>query len=325
MRLLLSLVVAGLLALPAAAATIDGMVEAGYGSAIAIQDTPTGFGDNFNELDAAYAILQGGDVSLMLTGNLEGNGNGLVIFIDSRAGGAIASTLGDGSGVMGSVGGARIDDWGTDTDGGAGVSATPGGGSILDPDFNPDVALEINAGGGGATYYTNIIDLTVPNDVIADKDIFLGANARDGSAVTQTYLRSDLDTSKGHGGTIQHAFDNSNAAGVTDSDASGALTATKGYEALISKEFLANDGQPIRMLAFITNGGGDFLANQFLGENGVDGAGNLGGPGGEGGTPLFDAREYPGNQFFVVVPEPSTMMLVGLAWLALCGCVRRRK
>jgi hypothetical protein len=252
-----------------------------------------------------------------------GSGNGLVIFIDSRAGGANAGTVGTGYGVMGSVGGSRIDDWGTDTDGGLGVSPTPGGGSILDPGFNPDVALEMNIFGG--TLFTNVVDLTIPNEPNGNKDIFLGGNPTGNVPTTHTYLRPDLDTSKGHGGAITHAFDNSNIAGVTDSDASGALTATTGYEALISSEFLAADGPSIRVMAFVTNGGGDFLANQFLGENGLDGAGNLGGPGGLGGTPLFDAQLFDGNQYFTVIPEPSSLALVLLSTVGTAGMVRRRK
>jgi MYXO-CTERM domain-containing protein len=246
----------------------------------------------------------------MLTGNLEGNGNGIVVLLDTRAGGAVAGSVGAGFGIIGSVGGQRIDDWGTDTDGGAGVSPTPGGGSILDPTFNPDVALEINAGGGGADYFTHIIDLTLPNDntafgVAGNIDVFLGQNVRNGTVTTQMYSRADADTAKGHNGTIEHAFNNSNTAGVNGYDfgtppgpLGDPLSATMGYEAVISSAFLANDGQPIRALVFITNSGGDFLSNQFLGESGLNGAGNLAGA--ETGAPMFDAQIFPGNQFFTV-------------------------
>lgn len=336
MRLIVTVLMVGLVALlasPALATTINGANDVGdnYGAPLAVQDTPTGFGDNQSELDAAYATLDGsGNLSLLLTGNLQDGGNGLVIFVDSRAGGAIASTQGDGSGVIGSVGGARTDDWGTDTDGGAGVSPTPGGGSILDPGFNPDVSMEINISGG--TYYTNIIDLTAPNDdVHPDKDLYLGSNTLGAPSVTQTYTRSDADAAKGSGGTIEHAFDDSNSAGVNGYDfgtppgpLGDPLTATTGYEALVSSAFLANDGQPIRIMAFITNNDGSYLSNQFLGEAGLAGATNLAGPGGDGGTPLFDATLFAGNQHFTVVPEPSTLVLAGLV-LAGLAFTRRRK
>ena len=296
-----------LLAWPAAASafTVDGTLKAGYFAPIAIQGTPTQFGNNFSELNAAYARLdKNGNLSLLLTGNLETNGNGLVLFIDSRAGGAVADsvTIPGGYGILGSFGGQRSDDWGTDTDGGSGTF-TPAGPSILDPGFNPDVSIEINAGGGGPGYYTNIIDMTEPNDPTSlDRDDYLGPNTLNaGSSTPQTYTRSDGLTSKGSGGTIEHAFNNTNTAGVSDTDASTALTATTGYEALISSQFLANDGQRIKILAFITNGGGDYLSNQFLAKDGIGAAtGNLGGPGDPGGTPLFDAQVFAGDQFFTV-------------------------
>ena len=94
-----SLAAAAALALGApvafAGGTVDGQLGAGeYAFTLGVQDTPTGFGDNQSELNAAYAdVLANGSVRLMLTGNLETNGNGMVIFFDSRAGGGIATTL----------------------------------------------------------------------------------------------------------------------------------------------------------------------------------------------------------------------------------------
>lgn len=293
--------IGSLAAIEVQAITVDGVLDAEYGAAIAVQDTPTGFGDNFNELNAAYALRDGaGNVSLMLTGNVENNSNGIVLLIDSRAGGAVASLLAGNFGVLGSIGGNKTDDWGTDIDGGDGINTPPGGGSILDPDFNPDMALTF--GHSGTAYFMNVIDLTIPNDANQpDKDVYIDYfHAPDGTPVSHTYNRTDLDVAKGHGSVLQHALNNTNTLGVTSSDASTALTATTGFEIVIPASFLVAGDQPIRMMAFITNGDGGILANQFLGENGVDGAGNLGGPGGTGGEPLFDAREFEGNQFFVI-------------------------
>jgi hypothetical protein len=62
------------------AATVNGTIAPGEypAGAIATQNTPTGFGDNFSELNQAFAnYTPGGNVELALTGNLEGNGNGL--------------------------------------------------------------------------------------------------------------------------------------------------------------------------------------------------------------------------------------------------------
>src|SRR4030095_5629492 len=158
-----------------ARAAVDGTVGAGeYGLTLATQSNTTGFGNNQSELNRALAqVTSDGQLQFMLTGNLETNGNGMVIFIDARAGGGIASTTAGGYGVFGSVGGAKSDDWGTDTDGGFGVNPPVGGPSVISPGFNPEISFEINAGGGGPNYYINVIDLTVPNEPNPNRDIFL--------------------------------------------------------------------------------------------------------------------------------------------------------
>jgi hypothetical protein len=314
----------GAMAVPAALAQVNGANDAGeYGAARATQNVGTGFGNNFSELNAAFATWNpgAGTLRLLLTGNLEGNGNGIVLFMDTRAGGAIANTLPGGFGQMGSVGGARIDDWGTDTDGGPGVTPTPGGGSVLSPGFNPDLALEINSGGGGANYFINVIDLTIPNEPNPDKDIFLGQNATNGPGVTQTYVRSG-----GPRGNVTHAFNNTNTAGVNAlGDPPGdPLSATTGLEFEFDTTFL-NLGagvNEVRFFAFVTNGSGDFLSNQFL--PGIGATSNLGGPGGVGGTPLFDIREFANSTSFftVTVPEPASLSVASLA--GVCLLARRR-
>src|SRR5688572_16588788 len=104
-----------------AATTVDGSVSGGeYGSAAAIQNNATGFGNNLSELNQAFAnYLPGSSLELALTGNLQDGGNGLVIFIDSKAGGGINASAGGGYNQFGSISGTRTDDWGTDTDGSA--------------------------------------------------------------------------------------------------------------------------------------------------------------------------------------------------------------
>jgi hypothetical protein len=309
----------------AMAADIDGVVSVGeYGTTLAVQDTPTGFGDNASELNAAYAnLLPGGSLEMAFTGNLEGNGNGFIIFFDTRAGGAVAEVLGDGSGKLGEFGGARVDDWGGDVDGDFGIVVPPGGPSILDAGFNPDFAIEINT--NGTDYWTNIIDMTVPNapDQV-NRDVFLGGNAVGGGGVTQTYFRDGGST---NAGDVTHAFDNSNTDGVWGynwDDPPGGLgdplSAVAGFEFLFSAEFLnADPGHEIKLLPFITNGDGGFLSNQFL--PGLGGLENLGGPGGLGGEPLFDARVFDGNQF-LVIPTPGALSLLGLG---AAVAMRRRR
>jgi hypothetical protein len=290
---------------PAAfAQTIDGSItQAEYGTPVAVQDTPTGFGDNQNELNAAFAdYVSGTGLYLGLTGNLQMGGNGLVLFVDSKPGGAIASTDTDGFGTFGSVGGARTDDFGTDTVGGPDAQEPPNTPSILDAGFNPDYSVEIN--GFDGTYFVNIIDLSLPNDGDPDLDRFLGQVDENAPAVTQTYTLDDGTQV----GDITYAFDNTNTAGVfgfdfdnPPGDLGDPLSATTGFEALLSDEFLMtslNTSGDIKLLPFITNNDGGFLSNQFL--PGLGGVTNLGGPGGDGGLPLFDASVFAGDQFISI-------------------------
>ncbi|HEY7087842.1 MAG TPA: hypothetical protein VH518_07105 [Tepidisphaeraceae bacterium] len=317
-------------ALPAlrALGQVDGAVGAGeFNVTLATQTNTTGFGDNQSELNQGLARLSaGGELQLMLTGNLEANGNGLVIFLDTKAGGVVASTTAGGYGVFGSVGGQRTDDWGTDTDGGATVLPTPNGPSVVSPGFNPDMSIELNAGGGGPNYFISVIDMTVPNEPNANRDIFLpdpADNTRSGQfngpSVTSTYLR---DSGATNAGTVTFAFNNTNTAGVNgDGNPAGLgdpATATTGFESLLSTLFLnADPGVPIKLMAFITNGGGDFLSNQFL--PGLPlGTGNLGFPGGPfGGNPLFDAENgfTPSlASLYMTVPFPEWGNTGGGSW-----------
>src|SRR5437870_12802166 len=158
---LIAVAAASALASSAQAQTVDGIVSPGeYGPALALQGTRTGFGNNFSELDGAYGGYNAGagTINLAFTGNLEGNGNGFIIFLDTKSGGGIANTQGGGFNQFGSMGGTRIDDWGTDTDGGAGVTPTPGGGSIVNAGFNPEKAIEVNYYAPNNAYYTNIVN-----------------------------------------------------------------------------------------------------------------------------------------------------------------------
>jgi hypothetical protein len=323
---------AAALALAAQAASaqfvVDGSItQAEYGVPIVVQDTPTQFGDNQGELNAAFAdYTPGVGLSLGLTGNLEQNGNGLVIFLDSKPGGGIASVDENGFGTFGAIGGARTDDFGTDTDGADGGldddTNTP---SILDPGFNPDYSIEIN--GFEGTYFVNVIDLTRGNDADPNIDRFLGGVAADGSSTTATYtLDGDVAV-----GDVTFAFDNSNTVGVNGfdndnppGDLGDPFSAVTGFEALFSEEFLMTLGSgqtSIKLLPFITSGGGDFLSNQFL--PGVNGDGNFGGPGFPGGDDrLFDASVLDGDQFFELAVIEGDANYDGVVNLADFGLLR---
>jgi hypothetical protein len=122
-------------------------------------------------------------------------------------------------------------------------------------------------------------------------------------------------------------MDNSNTAGVNGYDFNnppGALgdpdSATTGLELDMSEDFIKpDDGFPIKMMAFITNGGGFYLSNQFL--NGIGPSENLGEPGGTGGDPLFDAQQF-GFDPVMSIPEPAFLSAAALI-APLCRRPRR--
>lgn len=80
---------------PSGAITIDGTRDATYPAIVAAQTARTGFGDanlgqvgfcNGSEADGLFVASDATDLYITVTGNLESNGNRLVIFIDSVAG-----------------------------------------------------------------------------------------------------------------------------------------------------------------------------------------------------------------------------------------------
>jgi len=81
----------------ATAPDVDGTLEANiYGAPIFLQNNWTGFGDathgnvdggSGSEIDGLYAVISGDRLYVMITGNLEANGNNLDLFFDTVAGG----------------------------------------------------------------------------------------------------------------------------------------------------------------------------------------------------------------------------------------------
>ena len=149
----------------------------------------------------------------------------------------------------------------------------------------------------------------------------------DGSDPTNTFKHRNMENIV----DLQLAVDNSNIAGVsgngpydtpTTDDPQNVRT---GIEFSIPLTEIGYTSGPIKLIAFVNNGGHDYLANQVSGEGVL--FGNLGGL-----LPDFEL-EFPGNQFVTIpapavaataaVPEPAAALLV-LSGLAALGVVRRR-
>ena len=156
MKHLASALTASLLAAGAASGQLvmDGTVDAGYGTALSVQNTNTGFGDsnladpqfgNGSEIDSVFGVVEDGYLKVMITGNLESNFNKLEVFIDSEAGGM---NVIDGANLPVAVDAFCCGGFGT-TDG----ALQRMDGLTFDTDFSADYLLTVSHGtesAGGA-------------------------------------------------------------------------------------------------------------------------------------------------------------------------------
>jgi hypothetical protein len=295
----------------AEAQVIDGHAEPLYGRARAIQQVYTGFGNatngggngfcNGSELDGAFAMLDadGGFLYLTLAGNLESNFNKLVVFIDSRPDAGQRELRGDNPDL----------DFNNLNRMGSGVNwqGKPVPGLRFDEGFAADAVMFFTVGGGdiGAvpqvppTMYVNFGQLLTEGGGVGG---YVGAGA------WSIELGCNLLATNKYG--LEAALNNSNIDGVSGDPAepgSGEGVRT-GLEikiplALIDWDFTS----PIKVCAFVNNGGHDFMSNQVLGSLPA-GSGNLGGDGsggyigGSSGVLRIDFAGIPGDQY-VVVPR----------------------
>ena len=326
----LTLLLAAVLPAAAQSPTIDGQLDAGfYGAPVAVQDTPTAFGNATNghvrfakqgsELDAAYARVSDGYLFLFIAGNIEtagqglswpsGNLNKLDLFVDCIPGGQ-----------GGSGGGLRGDN--VDVDGGAlgsmGHLDDANDGLKFDSGFDADFYL---------TFYnrTEVIPY-YPSSVEAWRGYLFYAtlpSAGNGTAqslgVAQDPSHQTFPASFTFTNGVILGFNNSNTGGVwgtgdaSESDASLATNVTTGLELAIPVQlFAATNGalnSSIRIAAFINDSTHRYLSNQVLGPMGQasGGYGNLGDP------RLFNFSESysPGDQFFTAAnPYASARALL---------------
>lgn len=294
-----------------AAPLLDGSLDAGY-SLRSVQTVETNFGDanpnSGSELDASYAQVEGGTLYLMLTGNLENNFNKLNVFIDSVAGGQNQLQNDTNNGGNNPT-----------NDGWAGKYA----GFMFDTGFAADYMLIMRNGNFGGDRFD--IDYAVIGGGAA---AFEAAGNVFGGSLTG----SNTNALPLNG--IGVAFDRSNVAGVAGGTGAAnqavAAAVTTGIELAIPLSALGNpDPQDIKIVTMINSSNHDYLSNQFLGGL-TPPQGNLGGDGSGGfnGTvgqlSLKDDRYAAGDQFFSVVPEPSTLALFAVAGFGLLIARLRR-
>lgn len=302
----LPLLVAGfglcLIASASSAVVLDGVRDASYGSAVAVQTVETQFGDNASELNAGYARVESGMLYLMLTGNLESNFNKLNIFIDSKAGGQnILQRDGNNGGNN-----PENDGW-----------ANKYGGMTFDSGFEADYMLTLRNGNFGGNRFD--IDYAVVGGGLGN---FLTGENIFGGALTGSNASALANG-------IGVAFDNSNVAGILGgtgaANQAAALAVMTGIELAIPFSTIGNPNDIIKISVMVNGSNHDYLSNQFLGGLPA-GTGNLGGDGAGGFTGVLsgiDLNQFAGGQYFRVVPEPATLSLLVFGGLTLLRQKRR--
>lgn len=232
--------------LSAAVAQVDGSAEAGYATALSIQNTQTGYGDSStgnvqtapgSELDQVFGFICNSTLYVHLAGNLQSDGHRVVLLIDSIGGGQ--NTLRGDNALIARMG----------TNGGAAATGGPGmklpGTMAADfwfaASINPD--LSIDSG-------------TLPTSA-AGTGAFVGTTSAFG--VIPGLL------SGGTGGGIAATMNNANVAGVAagNGSASGGGVTT-GLELAIPLASIGNPTGAVRILAIIVTADYSAAANQSL-------------------------------------------------------------
>lgn len=300
----------GALATSARAQTLDGSIAGdGYGAPLAVQTVQTQFGDNLSELNAGYAQISGGNLHLVLTGQVENNFNKLNIFIDSQGGGQNVLQNDANNGGTNPT-----------NDGWAGKYA----GFTFDAGFAADYMLIVRNGFSGGDRFD--VDFAT---IGGGAGAFVAAGDVFGGSLTGSNA-SALPNGIGVG------YNNTNNAGITGGDQAAdpvaAAAVQTGLEFVIPLSVLGNPapGDTILISAHINGSNHDFLSNQSLGGF-LPPQGNLGGDGmgGFNGTvgqlDMNNPQYASGNQYFaIVVPEPASLGVLGVAGIALLARGRRR-
>jgi hypothetical protein len=299
---------AGILLPPLGSIVIDGIAEPAYGCPVAVQQLGTGFGKNLStnlnnngggvqgggsELDAAYGLVLNNVLFLTLAGNLQNNGNEVMIFFMTGPGGQ--NTL---TNVNPNIGGLNS----------SGPTNGYGPGLTFDPGFAPNYWMGVNA--SGASFFLDYAQLWP-----------LATNAL--GVATNGYYVGSTTTTNGTlaGGSnpflIQATLNDSNTNGVDGdsctTNAAGAAQTVAAAQVRSGMEFaipLGAIGSPkgaIAICAYITGSGNHtYLANQILGPIGNNDPSTPVCQANFGPTtnsPAINFGTLPGQHYFLVGPE----------------------
>jgi MYXO-CTERM domain-containing protein len=289
---------------------VDGTKGAGeYGAPLATQTAKTGFGDTYSQLDAIYAkVLADGSVRILIAGNMNNSGEGLVNLIDNGRGGGLAS-------VDPVTGAGQAKDWRGRYTNHLGAWNGAATGSIFAPGFNPRLAMATNL--FADNYYSDMVELFKGSgDGSADYYLNPGATTPvykpkggTGTAASYTLNYNYYNTGQGsNDSNVTVAFDNSNTATFPSSP----LSNTTGFEAEFTPAFLrVKPGTSLKLLPLVQGNGNpaDYISNQFL-PGLPSGTGNL--ATGVNGR-LFDWNTFQQTTFITIQPPTNA---TGATWFS---------
>lgn len=254
---------------PPPVSLVDGRtIPADFGAEalLATQNNGTSFGDHVAELDQLYLRTQRDSLVLGISGNLAADGTGFVLCFDTGPGGQNELDL-------------------------ANIDPPPSGpreltGLRFDAGFAPDLVYFVNS--FGSTYWVDRFTLRSTGG--ADR-VYRGS----GTVGLGSGFLGGGDNPEG----VQLALDNTNTAGVTESDASGAGTATTGFEFFLPFAELGLSTTETSLLGISV-----FLARQSgeVGNQWLPGLG--GGYGSLGFAP--DLGAVPGEQHIFLGLDPES-------------------
>ncbi|MGD0057995.1 MAG: PEP-CTERM sorting domain-containing protein [Verrucomicrobiia bacterium] len=214
---------------------VDGYLDAGYGSALSTQTCNTSYGkatggdsSGGSELDAAYGVVNAGDLYLFMAGNMQNNGNNVIIWIQGASGGQ--STLNISSG------------WGASSMNGAKFS----------PGFAPNLMLTVDDSSG--TLYADTFALSASGSV----NTYIGDLAESSKGFADGSIAGIAI-----GLVNTNTAGVSNQAGTAANQANSAKVGV-GLELGIPLSELGYTSGNIEVMAAIGNSTPNNLSNQFL-------------------------------------------------------------
>ncbi|XHC25519.1 MAG: hypothetical protein ACFHWZ_04310 [Phycisphaerales bacterium] len=279
----------------AAAPTVDGSLDASYGSALFVNtlastfvsnSDPSDVASNGSEIDAVYAYHDGTRLYLFVAGNQRTSFEKLNLFFDVAAGGQnqlVPNDSGVDFNALGNMAGLTFD---------AAFGAEYYMNYTGDPSQHYLNMQLLPPGGNGLFGFFGAPGTKAPGNI----QVLSNANPGVGSAPP-------------NGGNVEATSDQSNIGGVATatvdpdpfvSDPAEVSTGVEFKIGLPGLGYAIGSGDPIRIGGFVNGSNFDFLSNQIIGGVATT-QDNLGGPVGS-----IDFNNFAGNQF-VSVSVPTSL------------------